>query len=86
MRKSYSENERRLALYAVEVVMNNGGYCTFDQFDDGMKKYNYWAPIHWISGWGTPWLKKSNDDKMCAFIACDLGLINQSSDGYELRR
>lgn len=77
--------EKDNGMIAAEVLRENGGKCTFAEFDILMKDKKYFAPINWICGWGLSMeSKKSNYDKMCALVACRLGLIKQTSEGYQL--
>lgn len=70
---------------AARVVMDAGGAITFADFDDAMEPQIYFAPLHWVAGWGLPVRhRKRNLDKMCAFAACELGLIEQTADGYRV--
>jgi hypothetical protein len=84
--KSYNaEHYAHLAKLALVVVEKYGGKITFDEYDKAMFEVQYFAPFEWINGWGLGReLKKANDDKMCAFVACDLGYIRQTQTGYEL--
>lgn len=69
---------------AALVVQASGGSVTFDEYDELMKSQYYLAPMNWCQGWGDRTLLRSNQDKLCAFKAVQMGLIRQTETGYEL--
>lgn len=77
-----SEHERQLGRLAAEVVRDAGGSVTFDQYDGLMAKQRYFAPLNWIDGWGDSVVHRKNNDKLCAFAACQMGLLMQTDGGY----
>jgi hypothetical protein len=73
------------AQIAYKKVKEAGGYITFDEFDKAMENEKYFIPFNWIAGWGLPPKeKKANNDKMCAFEAVGMGLIEQTENGYKV--
>lgn len=72
------------AKIAERIVREAGGKMTFRQYDVAMSKERYFAPIYWIEGWDDVVLHKQNNDKMCAFVACNMGLIKQTRTGYKI--
>lgn len=76
------DNKEHCARTALKTVAAAGGCVTFDQYDTLMRSVVYFVPITWIAGWGDPVLHKSNNDKLCAFAAVELGLLKQTDTGY----
>lgn len=76
--------EKTLGRMAAEVVTQAGGTISFTQYDKLMYPKLYFAPIHWINGWGNSVLHKQNNDKLCAFAAVELKLLEQTSTGYKV--
>ncbi len=68
---------------ALEVVMRAGGEVTFSEYDKLMAKEIYFAPAHW--GWAGTHSGKPNGDKLCVFAACEMGLLEQTKDGYKVK-
>ena len=56
------------AKIALDVVAENGGKITFEQYDAVMYPKKYFTPI-----------------QMCAFSACEVGLIEQTNEGYKIK-
>jgi hypothetical protein len=72
--------EEMLGLLAATVIAKAGGVVTFDEYDNLMARERYFAPIMWCQGWGQPQLLKSNQDKLCVFAACRMGIVRQIDD------
>lgn len=71
--------EEELGRLAAAVVARNGGFMSFEDYDEAMLGEYYFAPLSWAAGWELPYLmKKGNDDKLCAFAAVEMGLLVQS--------
>ena len=68
---------------AHKVVVANNGKVTFAEYDSLMRSIKYFTPITWIAGWGNSVVWKANNDKLCAFAACKMGLLIQTKEGYE---
>lgn len=79
-----SEQEKKLGELAAKVVAEAGGKVTFAQYDELMYPKQYITPLSWIEGWGNRVLWKRNNDKLCVFAACEMDLLTQTADGYEL--
>jgi hypothetical protein len=77
-------NTDHLGRLAARTVRDNGGFITFDEYDQLMRKAEYIPPLTWIYGWGDPELYRSNCDKLCAFRAVEMGLLEQTDDGYKI--
>ena len=81
--RTLSVEERKLASLAAKIVNDHGGEMTFSEYDAAMIMETYWPPFNWICGWAlTRSERKKTHDKMCAFVACEIGLIVQTHDGY----
>lgn len=76
---------RANAVTAQRVVKYGGGALTLAQFTEAMFPVLYQVPIDWkCSGESPPDELKANYDKLCALVACQLGLLVQTSTGYQL--
>lgn len=72
------------AYIAADLVAAHGGFLSFDKYDELM----YRKPIisFWITGWGLGLSShKRNIDKLCAFAACELGILKQTKKGYRVK-
>ena len=76
--------ETENAKIARRVVATFGGKISFADYDKAMKRENYFVPLSWCAGWGDRVLFKENNDKLCAFAACKIGLLEQTSTGYKI--
>ena len=84
---SLSPTEQSLGEMAAATVEAAGGSVAFDEYDRLMAPKRYFTPISWIDGWGLPpSFKKANADKLCAFAAVQMGLLEQTAEGYVLLR
>ena len=75
--------DAEIAKLAAQVVADEGGFVTFAQYDLLMSGEVYFTPLHWIDGWELPSRqRKANHDKLAAFKAVELGLLEQTTTGY----
>jgi hypothetical protein len=77
--------EQTLGRLAHSVVQSGGGSLSFTEYDAEMAKEIYFAPFHWCAGLGLgkkAW--RANNDKLCAFAACRMGLLKKTATGYEV--
>ena len=68
--------------YATSVIVENGGYMTFDEFDAALD--NRFLPYFTGAGWGDPFTFKQNQKVFCAAIDVEAGLIITDGNGYKL--
>lgn len=71
---------------AAKVIEEDGGFVTFDRYDKLMFCKRYLIPLIWNAGWGLSFsYKKANNDKLCVFAACTMGIVEQTDTGYLLK-
>ena len=70
-----SEHEKYCAKTAFNIVKDNGGSISFDDYDRVAMRTAFFFPLHWG--------ERRNAEKFAIFAAVKMGLVAQRDDKYE---